>query len=102
MSWFVFRFTQENRRTKARMCLGEKEEGRARIVRTKERCGKDGRVRVEHSSQLGRLRRRKVLGEDALPSQTPSPSPTPLSRIHLSPNPFLYFTDNNKERALGA
>lgn len=61
--WFVFRFTQETVEQR-RECLGETEEGRVRIVRTKESYVKEGSVRVEHSSQLG-------ISEDTLPTRTP-------------------------------
>lgn len=68
-------------------------------VREEEKgSGHKGKLRHggKHTSQLGRQGSRKALGEDPL-SLLPL-----LSRIHLSPNPFPYFTDNNKERALGA
>lgn len=74
-------------------CVWEKKRGRVRVDSAHKR---KLRQRGKHTSQLGRQWSRKAPGED------PPPPLPPLSRIHLSPNPFPYFTDNNKERALGA
>lgn len=93
--WFVFKLTQEMVSQK-RVCLAEEgREGRVRIVHTKESCGKRGENTRANWD---------VSGAGRHPVRTPPspPSLPPLSRIHLSPNPFPYFTDNNKERALGA
>lgn len=97
-TWFVFKFTLIIvRQCKESQEVRDKGKGYSKTQRKLHLCGKN-------PSLQGCQESGKPLGKDSPPlaSLLPLSLLSVFSRIHLSPNPFPYFTDNNKERALGA